>query len=910
MRIMLGLLLCAAIAVSPLAGFAQSVQASSLPERATGDRFLVAPSRDTTVAAPIADALEVVQSARAGEPFFTDDFSQDDGAWRTAAGEDAAFFFEDEAYHIHIPAPDTIELSSAGVSASDFYLEVEATQLAGAPTTWYGLYFRGQADDRGYFFFINGDGAYQLIWADEDDLEALIEETLSSELETGYDVTNRLGVLAQGSTLTLLANDAVLAELEHVAGAEGEIGLIAGTLDDGDMEVAFDNLALWELAAVSEPEAEAAPTPTPAADVHETAAAGLPVDASFSVRAALDAVRGEEPLLEESFARARGQWPAGVEGDVERSYADRRYRIALAGADQTVLTPAGIDAADFLAEVVVAQTPSEPGGAAGLAFRYVDDGNHYAFLVNGSGEYALQKWVGGAPDPMIDWRLSDLIEQGADAENLLGVIAHGSKILLLANEQLLAYVVDGSLDQGDVALAAAEGAVATFDDLAIWDAAPAADLLAALDEREAAAEPEPAAEAEPAPEPAQDEPPAFDVAMLDTIYAQEPILSENFTGDRGAWATEGSDAADRFYADRAYHLRMTAPNSVSWTRAQTSLTDFLVEVETTHVAGPLDGEAGLLFRFQDEDNFYRFTITGEGVYALAKKVAGQWEFVLGPAVSEALEAGEGAANRIGVLGRGPHFVLLANGEALATGADGSFAEGDLALAAGTYEEAGVDIAFDDLEIWDLAPLAGALPEWGAAPARETTTAALTPAMLGMIRQEEPVFSESFTRNRGEWTTAATDEEAYFYANRAYHIRESAPNRLIWSDAHTDSADFLLEADIAAVAGSPETRIGFLFRHADDDNAYLFTITDDGHYLLEKKVDGAWETVVGPAASDAIEMGAGATNRIGVFANGPLIALIANDSVLDAVHDADLSGAAPASPCRLGRTATGRRHSTM
>ncbi len=329
MRIMLGLLLCAAIAVSPLAGFAQSVQASSLPERVTGDRFLVAPSRDTTVAAPFAGALEVVETVRAGEPFFTDDFSQDDGAWRTAAGEDAAFFFEDEAYHIHILAPDTIELSSAGVRASDFYLEVEATQLAGAPTTWYGLYFRGQADDRGYFYFINGDGAYQLIWADEDDLEALIEETLSSALETGFGVTNRLGVLAQGSTLTLLANDAVLAEFEHVADAEGEIGLIAGTLDDGDMEVVFDNLALWELGAVSEPEAEAAPAP--AAEAHGTAAAGLPVDASFSVRAALDAMRGEEPLFEESFARDRGQWPAGVEGDVERSYADRRYRIALAG---------------------------------------------------------------------------------------------------------------------------------------------------------------------------------------------------------------------------------------------------------------------------------------------------------------------------------------------------------------------------------------------------------------------------------------------------------------------------------------------------------------------------------------------------------------------------------------------------
>ena len=74
------------------------------------------------------------------------------------------------------------------------------------------------------------------------------------------------------------------------------------------------------------------------------------------------------------------------------------------------------------------------------------------------------------------------------------------------------------------------------------------------------------------------------------------------------------------------------------------------------------------------------------------------------------------------------IVLLADDEVLAVVDDGEFAAGDFALVAGTYEEPDLEVTFDDLEIWDLVPLAAKLEgAFGVVPASTPApTATATP----------------------------------------------------------------------------------------------------------------------------------------------------------------------------------------
>lgn len=471
----------------------------------------------------------------------------------------------------------------------------------------------------------------------------------------------------------------------------------------------------------------AAPQPLLAASDHTYALAGkatatpqpAPV-VGMDVAQWLDEVRSGEPALEEDFNRDRGDWPTGTDDSADRFFAQRAYHVAVpdAGAIGTAL--AGIDVADFLAEVEVAQIQAESvqGGFAALLFRYTDDDNFYALAVNAEGQIALAKSMQGEGSPLIDWLDAPALAGGAPSGDVLGVLAYGPHIYVMVNDVLLGEAEDATFAHGDVGFLVATdsdvGSEAAFDNLITWDLAGSEDPLAPL---EAASVPT----VEPTPEPA-----AFDPATLDIIRAQAPILSENFTRDRGVWDLEDSATAERSLVKRAYHLSVLLPNKVSWTSAQTNVSDFLVELDTTHFAGPTTGDYGVLFRMQDSANFYRYAITAEGAYALDKLVDNNWTTIVSGA-SPLLEQGEGAANHLGLLAQGALLTLLANDSVLATITDDTFAAGDIALVAGSYDDAGGEIAFDNVEIWDLEGLAG-LPALGPAPTlapAETATPAPT-----------------------------------------------------------------------------------------------------------------------------------------------------------------------------------------
>lgn len=598
----------------------------------------------------------------------------------------------------------------------------------------------------------------------------------------------------------------------------------------------------------------------------------------------LDAVRAQEPLLAANFSSEEGPWRVETTDDTALAFADGSYHITIAAEDTLEWSTAGLGVADFLAEVDTTFVAGPGTSQYGLFFRYVDDMNAYLFTISGDGMYQLYKLADGDVEMLVEETESDLIEAGRGAANRLGVLAQGPTIALLANGAILTQVEDESFQEGDIALAAGtlsgSGTEIAFDNLAVWDLAVAPEPT-----RKPTEEPTQEPTSTPTP-PAPST--AFDPAVLETIRAEEPLLSESFTRDRGEWSTEATTDSERFFADRAYHLKVVNPNRIGWTNTETPLADFLVEVQAAHVAGPLDGDFGLLFRFVDEDNFYRFAITANGSYAFDKLVDGEWETLIEPTSSAVLETGEGASNRLGVAARGSTIVLLANDAVLAVVDDAEFPEGDLALVAGTYEEPGLEVAFDDLEIWDLAPLADTLPAWGAAPTPEVEALSFDPAVLETVRAEEPVLTESFTRDRGDWSTASADEYESFYADRKYHIRGKTADLLRWHRADVDLDDFLVEADLAQVSGSTDSAGGFVFRRTDDDNMVFFGITGDGRYTLEEKLDGEWRTVIPLTAADAIATGEDASNRLGIFGLGSSLAFLANDTVLATLGDAKLT----------------------
>ena len=117
---------------------------------------------------------------------------------------------------------------------------------------------------------------------------------------------------------------------------------------------------------------------------------------------------------------------------------------------------------------------------------------------------------------------------------------------------------------------------------------------------------------------------------------------------------------------------------------RTDFDDFALEIDAHQISGPETGSAGLIFRFQDHDNFYFFMVDGQGRYTVGGNSEGDWDTLIDPEweSADAIKAGEDT-NHLMVVCRGTEIELYANDELLITLDDDSFSSGKVGVIAET-----------------------------------------------------------------------------------------------------------------------------------------------------------------------------------------------------------------------------------
>ncbi len=88
-----------------------------------------------------------------------------------------------------------------------------------------------------------------------------------------------------------------------------------------------------------------------------------------------------------------------------------------------------------------------------------------------------------------------------------------------------------------------------------------------------------------------------------------------------------------------------------------------------------------------------------------------------------------------------------------------------------------------------------------------------------------------------------------------------------------------------MAGPLDNEYGVLIRYqSDSDEFYLFAVSSDGFYSVQKYQNDEWTMLVKWLASSAIRQG-DAVNRLRVTAQGPEMRFYANGELLAQVRDA-------------------------
>lgn len=178
------------------------------------------------------------------------------------------------------------------------------------------------------------------------------------------------------------------------------------------------------------------------------------------------------------------------------------------------------------------------------------------------------------------------------------------------------------------------------------------------------------------------------------VLAYEDDFSDSF----GGWDDAFDTHTRKVYGNNRYQIEVNASNLVAWGLANRDVADFEIEVEARQEDGDESNSYGLLFRFQDRNNFYRFDISGDGYFLLSKFINGEWTTLVDWTESEFINTG-GADNILRVSAAGPEITVSVNSQPLTSIIDDSLSHGNFGFFAGTFADSFTWVSFDNLKMW-------------------------------------------------------------------------------------------------------------------------------------------------------------------------------------------------------------------
>ena len=112
-----------------------------------------------------------------------------------------------------------------------------------------GIIFRAEnsIDAHYYLFRVHTDGSYWLYRFVDRNIEhaTLLDHGLMPGFNKGLNKANRLAVVAQGSSLALYINRQRVTMLQDAGYTHGQIGVLAGSMDQGPSQALFQDAKIW-----------------------------------------------------------------------------------------------------------------------------------------------------------------------------------------------------------------------------------------------------------------------------------------------------------------------------------------------------------------------------------------------------------------------------------------------------------------------------------------------------------------------------------------------------------------------------------------------------------------------------------------------------------------------------------------
>jgi hypothetical protein len=183
----------------------------------------------------------------------------------------------------------------------------------------------------------------------------------------------------------------------------------------------------------------------------------------------------------------------------------------------------------------------------------------------------------------------------------------------------------------------------------------------------------------------------------------EILFFDDFNGEQDCgWASYSRGGGVASVENASMQLTVNQPGQLWWTNPTRNFDDVVIRAEARQVAGPNDNAYGLICRYQNEENFYVFLISGDGYYSIGKYQSGSeavtyltenGQFQQSEAINQGVASNELLASCVG-----NELTLEVNGVPLLSVTDPTFVTGDIGVAAATLQSEAAVVEFDNVQV--------------------------------------------------------------------------------------------------------------------------------------------------------------------------------------------------------------------
>jgi len=186
-----------------------------------------------------------------------------------------------------------------------------------------------------------------------------------------------------------------------------------------------------------------------------------------------------------------------------------------------------------------------------------------------------------------------------------------------------------------------------------------------------------------------------------TTTGGSALYQDDFSSTGSGWPSRNSGGDVMDYANGSYRIYVSGAYADLIANAGKSLpADVAIDVDITKSGGTDNNDFGVVCRLQDLDNFYFFQVSSDGYAVIGMFKNNEMSYLSADAMQkvDGINSG-GSTNHVRAICKGSSLSLYANGSLVASATDSTFTSGgDVGLMAGTFDEGGVDINFDNFVV--------------------------------------------------------------------------------------------------------------------------------------------------------------------------------------------------------------------